>query len=245
MESTTATTPATELTAAVLEVLQRKDQPMTASQVRDSLPRRFREQGADIGRCLEDLAYQGRLHTWPAFRSKAPRYATRAMDNAARASITQLLSQQAFTRSELILAVSREVPGLPQERAGQLLDEMLSGGQVRKLPPRLGGTNHLLGTPHPRSYLAPLFENLAKSLERLFPRLESEGVSRMQVLEEAKILWLETLRHPEQQAGVQAHSPETTVAQPPSEPVFSSSSPPPTVPHIETPYEADPDADNL
>jgi hypothetical protein len=219
MDSSTATTPTTELTAAVLEVLDRKGQPMTASQVRDSLPRRFREQIADIGRCLEDLAGQGRLHAWPAFRSKAPRYATRAMDEAAHAVLTQLLGQQAFTRPELILAVCREVPGLPQERCGQILDQVLTTGQVRKLPPRLGGTNHLLGTPHPRAYLAPLFDNLGKSLARLFPRLETEGVSRSQVLEEANALWLETVQLAEQEAGIQAPQgqlPEAAAEEPAS-----------------------------
>jgi hypothetical protein len=217
MESSTTTTPATELPAAVLEVLDRKGQPMTASQVRDNLPRRFREQMGDIGRCLEDLASQGRLHTWPAFRSKAPRYATRPMDEAARGTLKQLLEQQAFTRSELVLAVCREVPGLPQERCGKLLDEVLANGQVRKLPPRLGGTSHLLGTPHPRAYLAPLFDSLGKSLQRLFPRLETEGVSRAQVLQEASSLWQETLRLAEQEAGAkspEASADETTAPRP-------------------------------
>jgi hypothetical protein len=205
----TTTTPTTaELTAAVQEVLDRKGQPMTASQVRDNLPRRFREQAGDIGRCLEDLAAQGRLHAWPAFRSKAARYATRPMDEAARQTLTQLLAQEAFTRSELVLAVCREVPGLPKERCDQLVEEVLSTSTVRKLPPRLGGTNHMLGTPHPRSYLAPLFDNLAKSLARLLPRLESEGVSRTELLQEASSLWQQTLRQAEQDAGGEEATPE-------------------------------------
>jgi hypothetical protein len=210
MNTTVAQAPAGELAAAVLETVERKAQPMTASQVRDNLPRRFREQTAEIGRCLEELVGQGRLHAWPAYRSKAARFATRPMDQAARETLTRLLGEGAFTRSELFAAVRREVAGLEDARLGQILDEVLATGQVRKLPPRLGGSAHLLGTPHPRSYLAPLFEALGKSLERLLPRLESEGVLREQVLQEADALWDQTLRRAEAEtASGQGSAPAT------------------------------------
>jgi hypothetical protein len=220
MESSVASIPAAELATVVLQTLEQKGQSMTASQVRDSLPRRYRQQTAEIGRSLEDLAAQGRVHAWPAYRSKALRYATRPMDQAARAVLNRLLNEQAFTRSELMAAVRREVPGLEEARCGQLLDEVLSTGQVRKLPPRLGGSSNLLGTPQPRSYLGPLFDLLGNSIARLLPRLESEGISRLRMIEEAKTLWAETLRRveeEEQPAAAPEPTTETVVASAPAQ----------------------------
>jgi hypothetical protein len=200
MESSVAAIPAEELAGVVLQSLEQRGQAMTASQVRESLPRRYRQSVAEITSCLEDLAGKGKIYSWPPHRSKAPRYATQTMDEFARATMKRLLAEQAFTRQELLSAVRRAVGALADDRAGQLLDEILSTGQVRKLPPRLGGSANLLGTPHPRSYLAPVFESLGKSLARLLPRLESEGVSRQQVLAEATTLWTLTLREAEEES---------------------------------------------
>jgi hypothetical protein len=117
----------------------------------------------------------------------------------------------------LIVAVCRALPGLPAPRCGQTLDQILGEGQVRKLPPRLGGSSHLLGTLQPGAYLAPLFDSLGKSLARLLPRLESEGLARTDVLQEASSLWLETLRQV-QEADATATEAEVAreSAQPPS-----------------------------
>jgi hypothetical protein len=156
------------------------------------------------------------------------------MDQAARETLVRLLGEAAFTRAELFAAVRREVAGLEDARLGQLLDEILASGQVRKLPPRLGGSAHLLGTPHPRSYLTPLFEALGKSLERLLPRLETEGIAREQVLEEAKALWAETVRRAETENAPapefpQQAAPEATSAVPAThhEPPAAAPQPPP------------------
>jgi hypothetical protein len=121
------------------------------------------------------------------------------MDDVARTTLGRLLAEQAFTRAELIAAVRREVAGLEAPRAGELVDDVLATGNVRKLPPRLGSNSHLLGTAHPRSYLAPLFAAMGKSLARLLPRLESEGVPPDRMLQEAQALWQETLHELERE----------------------------------------------
>jgi hypothetical protein len=220
MSTTVASLSGPGLAAAVVEVLVQTDQPLTLSQLRDRLRRHRGEGGAagevgaeDLRRGVEELAAQGRIHAWPAYRSKSPRYAARTMDEAARGVLGRLLAELAFTRAELVAALRREVAGLEAPRAGQLVDEVLAAGNVRKLPPRLGSNSHLLGTAHPRSYLAPLFAALGKSLARLLPRLESEGVPPERVLQEARALWQQTLEQVEQEQG----QPGETAARGPAE----------------------------
>ncbi len=204
--STTETTPASaetppvaaaDLASAVLEVLSRKGPALTVSQVRDNLPRRFRLPTAEIGRCLEGLASEGKVHSWPPYRSKSARYGVQPMDEAARATLDRLLGEHAFTQAELVTAIREEVTGLPEDRCQQMVEEAVSSGRAHKLPPRVGSTANLLGTPHPRAYLAPLFETLLKGLDKLYVRLEAVDVPRARVLEEAKELWQEVVREAE------------------------------------------------
>jgi hypothetical protein len=217
--STSETTPvsAAELAAAVLDALSRKGPALTVSQVRDHLPRRCRLPNAEIERSLEGLAAEGKVHSWPPYRSKSKRYGVQPMEAYARTTLTRLLSEHAFTQRELIDAVREEVPGVPEEQCEKILEEVLAGGHVRKLPPRVGSNAHLLGTPHPRAYLAPLFETLLKGLDKLYVRLESEGVPRTRVLEEAKELWQEVVREAERDLGaVPAEEPESEPETPPA-----------------------------
>jgi hypothetical protein len=141
------------------------------------------------------------------------------MDEAARAALARLLAEEAFTRAELLAALRRDVPGLEGPRGGELIDELLAGGSVRKLPPRPGSSYHLLGTPHPRSYLGPLFAAMAKSLGRLLVQLESEGVPRDRVLQEARAQWEEALRlaqeEQEEPAETGQEQPAATTQAPP------------------------------
>jgi hypothetical protein len=229
---TTATTPTgVDVPAVVLEVLQREgQQALTPSQVRSQL-RRHHLDVEEVRRGLETLASQGKIQAWPAYRSKTPRYAVQTMQDAARDVFVRMLGEDAFTRPELVSAVRREIGALEPAQAEQILDQLLSGGKVRKLPPRLGGTANLLGTPTARSYLQPLFANLGRSLGKLFPRLESEGVSPTAVLEEARRLWEEALRQAESEetsqteAAPRAASREETTGQathPPTEPTRSA-----------------------
>ncbi len=218
MTTSTPETPvaANELAEAVVEVLTRKGPALTVAQVREQLPRRCRLPNADIGRCLDELVAQGKAHAWPAYRSKSARYGAQPMEAYAREALTRLLGETAFTPAELLAALREEAPGLPEDQGKRLIDEVLVGGQVRKLPPRLGSNIHLLGTPHPRAYLAPLFETMLKGLDKLYLRLESEGVPRTRVLEEAKDLWHEVVREAEKDLEIGAAPPaeEQRVAQP-------------------------------
>jgi hypothetical protein len=206
MDTTATTSTGVDAPAVVLEVLMREgQQALTPSQVRSQL-RRHHLDVDEVRRCLDALASQGKVQVWPAYRSKTPRYAVQTMDAATRETLVRLLGEEAFTRPELLSAVRREIGGLEPPRAEQLLDQLLNEGKVRKLPPRLGGTTHLLGTPNPRSYLEPLFANIGRSLGRLLPRLESEGVTRAAVLDEARRLWEQALRQAESEEGSEAES---------------------------------------
>jgi hypothetical protein len=220
MTPSTTETPvaAAELAEVVVEALTRKGPALTVSQVRDNLPRRCRLPNADIGRCLEELVAQGKVHSWPAYRSKSARYGVQPMEVYARTTLTRLLGEHAFTPAELVATVREEVPGLPEEQCRQMVEEVMAGDQVRKLPPRLGSNIHLIGTPHPRAYLAPLFEGFLKSLDKLFVRLETEGVARARVLEEARELWQEVICEAEKDVGPSPGPEAEAKAEAPPEP---------------------------
>lgn len=188
-ESAPGAPPEADLAAAVLDVLARKGPALTPAQVRSNLPRRGQTPAADLTRCLEELAAQGKVHAWPPYRSTSPRWGLRSMEECGRDTMSRLLNEEAFTKPELIAEVREEVRGLSEEQCGQMLAQILEGGQVRTLPPRLGGNTLMYGTPDPGSYLLPLFEGLVKNMEKLFVRLESEGVTRESVLEKARHLW--------------------------------------------------------
>jgi len=85
--------------------------------------------------------------------------------------------------------------GLPEARVLQVLAELMSEGQVRKLPPKYKGRNNLLGTGpvRPRDYLVPVFATLSGAFNILLPRLETEGIIRDQFIEEAVRACQETL----------------------------------------------------
>jgi hypothetical protein len=205
MEPTATTEPVVDVAGVVVEVLTREGQALTPAQVRSQL-RRHHLEAEEVRRCLERLASEGKVHAWPAYRSKTPRYALQTQEAAARDMLVRLLAEDAYTRPELIATVRREIGGLEQPVAERLLDQLLAEGKVRKLPPRLGGTANLLGTPTARSYLQPLFANLGRSLARLLPRLESEGVSRAVVLEEAQGLWENALREAQSEEAAEAEA---------------------------------------
>jgi hypothetical protein len=239
--STTETTPVSpaELAEAVLDVLTRKGPALTVSQLRDNLPRRFRLPNAEITRCLEGMVAEGKVHSWPPYRSTSPRFGAQAMEACARATMQRLLGEHAFTPHELIGDVREEVPGLPEDKCKQILDELLASGQVRKLPPRMGSNANLIGHPNPRSYLAPMFEVLFKSLEKLSVRLESEGVPRTRMVEEAKELWQEVIRETEKDLqGAPEAKPETEPEQPSAfqpETAIAGAAPAPAPPETPSP----------
>lgn len=211
MSSSVASLSPAELATSVLEVLTERGEPLTEAQVRERL-RRFRPSPEDVRRSLEELVAQGKAHAWPAYRSKTPRYAVRTMDEAARHTLTRLLGEMAFTRAELLSALRREVPGLEDERCVAAMDAVLAEGTVRKLPPRVGSNSHLLGTPHPRAYLGPVFSALCKSLARLVNRLETEGVSSEQVFRVAQVMWEETLEEARSEVGDRGSAAQSTPA---------------------------------
>jgi hypothetical protein len=255
MTPSTTETPvaAAELAEAVVEALTRKGPALTVSQVRDNLPRRCRLPNADIGRCLDELVAQGKAHSWPAYRSKSARYGVQPMEVYARATLTRLLGEHAFTPAELVATVREEVPGLPEEQCRQMVEEVMASGQVRKLPPRLGSNIHLIGTPHPRAYLAPLFEGFLKGLDKLFVRLETEGVARNRVLEEVRELWQEVVREAEKDAGPSPVPEAETKAETPPAPAVpteptaaaETSAPVPPSPVAAAPISAAPPAPEL
>lgn len=190
--TTTSATPA-ELTDQVLQVLERASQPLTLAQVQRGLPRPSQERTEEIRQCLQDLAGQGRIHEFAPYRSKTPRFWTHAPEQHARAVIVEVLQEQAATQRELFLKIRRRLQGFSDARLREMLGQMLLDGQVRKLPPRLGGTSHLLSTrePQARDYLEPAFRTFFDTLREVSKRLEAEGVNRETFVQEAEGLWRE------------------------------------------------------
>lgn len=191
MDTTATSVSSAEMTDRVLQTLEQASQPLTIAQIQRHLPRPMQEREDELRQCLQDLVSQGRLHQFAPYRSKTPRFWTRNPEQHARATILEVLNEQAVTQRELFLKVSRRLQGQPEGWLQQLLSQMLLDGQIRKLPPRPGGHANLLSSrePQPRDYLAPVFHSLFGSLREVFKRLESEGISRERSLQEANALW--------------------------------------------------------
>ena len=191
MNPTATTAAPADLTERVLQTLERAPQPLTFFQIQRGLPRPEQGRTDEIRQCLQELTSQGRIHELPPYRSREPRYWTRNLEQLARVVIGEVLNEQAATPRELLLRVRRRLQGMPDDKIRQMLSQMLSEGQLRKLPPRPGGRANLLSArePEPREYLRPVFRALTRALADVYKRLESEGVSRERFQQEAETLW--------------------------------------------------------
>ncbi|HEY7426914.1 MAG TPA: hypothetical protein VH682_21945 [Gemmataceae bacterium] len=180
-----------ELTEPVLQSLERASHPLTFFQLQRRLPRPYQGRTDEIHQCLRELASQGRIHEFAPYRSKAPRFWTRHPEQHARAVIGEVLTEQAVTQRELFLKLRRPLKGTSDARLRELLAQMLLDGQLRKLPPRLGGRDNLLSTRdlQPRDYLEPVFRTFFDTMREVSKRLESEGVDRETFVREAEVLW--------------------------------------------------------
>ncbi len=191
MNPTATTAAPADLTERVLQTLERAPQPLTFFQIQRGLPRPEQGRTDEIRQCLQELLSQGRIHEFPPYRSREPRYWTRDVEQHARGVIVEMLTEQAATPRELLLRVRRRLQGLPDDKIRQMLSQMLSDGQLRKLPPRPGGRANVLSAreAEPRDYLRPVFRALTRALADVYKRLESEGVSRERFQQEAEALW--------------------------------------------------------
>ena len=191
MDPTATTAAPADLTERVLQTLQNAPQPLTFFQIQRGLPRPEQDRTDEIRQSLHELASQRRIHEFPPYRSREPRYWTRDVEQHARIVIVEMLHEQAATPRELLLRVRRRLQGLPDDKLRQIVSQLLSDGQLRKLPPRPGGRANLLSArePEPRDYLRPVFRALIRALGDVYKRLESEGVSRERFQQEAEALW--------------------------------------------------------
>jgi hypothetical protein len=199
----------------VLKALERAPQPLSAYQLQSKLPSPYKRKRDEIRQALSELTAQGKIHELPPYKSSLPRFWTRGLDQLARDEIVQLLGARPRTRTALLQAIKARVKGLSEGRFGQVLEQAIHDGQVRKLPPQVGSRGHLLGVgaPPPDVYLAPLFENrILRGLERVFRKLEAEGVSQERILEAAAVLWQQTLAKAQALPESSRPRPETQVA---------------------------------
>jgi hypothetical protein len=195
MSGTATSISAAELAEVVRKALERAEEPLTLAKIERGLPRPFQKRPEELRRCVEELSAQKRAYQCPPYRSKSPRYSVRSPEEQARTAITKVLAGESLTRTALLRKARAVAKGLAEARLREALEQMINEGQVRKLPPKLGGRSNLLGTGavRPRDYLLPVFKNLAGAFTKLLPRLETEGVSREAVLGEATRIWQETL----------------------------------------------------
>jgi hypothetical protein len=199
----------------VLKALERAPQPLSAYQLQSHLPSPYKRKRDEIRQCLGELTAQGKIHELPPYKSSLPRFWTRGLEQLARDEIVQMLGARPRTRTALLQAIKARVKGLSESRFAQVLDQAISDGQVRKLPPQVGSRGHLLGVaaPQPDVYLVPLFENrILRGLEKVFRKLESEGVSQERILETAAGLWQQTLAKAQASPESSRPGPQTQAA---------------------------------
>jgi hypothetical protein len=195
MSGTVMSTAPAEMAEVVRKALERAEEPLTLAQLERGLPRPFQKKPEELRRCVEELTAQKRAYQCPPYRSKSPRFSLRSPEEQARTAISKVLEGESLTRTELIRKARSATKGLAEARLRDALEQMINEGQIRKLPPKLGGRSNLLGTGpvRPSDYLRPVFKNVEKAFGRLLPRLETEGATREKVLEDATRIWHETL----------------------------------------------------
>jgi hypothetical protein len=163
----------TDLVAAVQQVLQTSDEPLTLSKVRAQLPARFRsiplEELAD---CLNRQVAAQVVQLYPRYRSRQDRYWDRSMPVHVTMLLRGVLREASLPWSEL----RRKLPAYAQPQAEEVLRDLVDRGEVFRhpRPGSRGGDHYALQPPDPKDYLGP-------ELVGLFRRLEQLGFNQSQV----------------------------------------------------------------
>src|SRR5260370_33619679 len=86
------------LADALIAALEHASEPLAATKLAQIIPLPYKKQKSRFESILQELVAQGRVHGFPPFRSRQPRYWTRDQDHYARVLILNLLVEKGPSR---------------------------------------------------------------------------------------------------------------------------------------------------
>jgi len=195
---------ATDLVAAIQQVLRASEEPLTLSKIRAHLPSRFRGMGlAELAEVLHRQVAANVLVQYPKYRSQQDRFWDRPMEVHIAALLRTTLEEGSLAWSEL----RRKLPAYAQGQAETVLNEQVTDGKLYRHPKAgRGGERFGVGPADPKDYLR-------SELISVFRRLEQLGFTQAQLREGA----LELLHEEEWALAPAAERTAPQPTQPPEE----------------------------
>jgi hypothetical protein len=189
----------TDLVAAVRQVLQRSEEPLTLSKIRAALPTNLRGVSLEaLEATLQRQTAANVLHQYPKYRSPQNRYWDRPMGVHLAHLLRTTLQEKPLSLSEL----RRKLPDYARHQAERVLEEEVNQGRLYSHPalssrsgPRFGA-----GRPDPKDYLRA-------ELATVFRRLEQLGFNQTDLREGAIELLHDEEWAPTQETAGQAATP--------------------------------------
>jgi hypothetical protein len=156
----------TDLLAAVRQVLERSDEPLTLSKLRSGLPAALR--GVSLEALEEALQRQvgaNVLHQYPKYRSPQNRYWDRPMNVHLAFLLRATLAEKPLALSEL----RRKLPDYAKLQAEAVLEEEVGRGNLFRHPALSSRSGPRFGARRadPRDYLRDELQAVFRRLERL------------------------------------------------------------------------------
>jgi hypothetical protein len=176
-DTTTTTTPDSDLLSAVRSVLEASSEPLTLSKIRAGLPGRLRALELDaLAEVLRRQAAANVLVQYPKYRSQQDRFWDRPMPVHLQGLLRATLEERPLPWSEL----RRKLPDYAKTLAEEVLEEQVAKGVLFRHPPLNSRTGPRFGVngPDAREYLRP-------ELAKVFERLEQAGFTRAELREGA------------------------------------------------------------
>jgi hypothetical protein len=210
----------TDLVAAVKQVLQNSEEPLTLSKLRAGLPSGFRNLSLEaLEENLQRQVAAKVLYQYPKYRSQQNRYWDRPMRDHLVWLLRTAIEERALTLSDL----RRKLPDYAKTQIEAVLEEEVAKGSVFRHPPlsSRSGPRYGMRKADPKDYLR-------QELSAVFLRLQPLGFSQEELREGALELlhdeeWAPGQEQPEatstaeQPEGSQAPSQEPAASLPPAE----------------------------
>jgi hypothetical protein len=175
-QRTTEVSPASDLVAAIQEVLRSSPEPLTVSKIRASLPAPFRQASLEeLTDVLRRQVSANVLEPYPRYRSQQERFWDRPMPVHVAELLQAALDESPLSGSDL----RRRLPGYAHEKAQTVLEEQIAQGAIHRHP-RFGRTGERFGLrpADPKEYLR-------SDLAGVFQCLEKPGFTEVQLREGA------------------------------------------------------------
>jgi hypothetical protein len=188
----------TDLVAAVPQVLQRSDEPLTLSKIRASLPAAFRSISLEaLEETLRRQAAANVLYAYPKYRSQQNRYWDRPMPVHLAYLLRAALAEKPLPLAEL----RRKLPDYAKDKAVPVLEEEVAQGNLFRHPAlsKRSGERYGARRPDAKDYLLD-------ELKAVFGRLEQLGFTPAELRAGA----LELLHEEEWASGGQVQAPSAS-----------------------------------